>query len=162
MRNGESILILENFLNQERGKRVQNSSNYNIIQIITQGLDGYPHVALLSVGEFYISGPDEIHFCVFANSKTLKNLEREPFVTLAFVHKNENIVIKVRSTLLSTKTIEDIELCFFKGVVTEEKIDRIDYAEICCSSAFTLKSPECTLKRWDKQWTLLEHLNIQL
>ena len=162
MQHVRSVLILEDFLNQERRKRVQNSANYNIIQIITQGQDGYPHVALLSVGEFYISGPAEIHFCVYAESTTLKNLERESLTTLAFVHEDKNILIKARSTLLSTNTIDDIKLCFFKGVVIGEKIDSVNYAKITCSSAFSLKSPHCTLKRWDKQWTLLENLNIKL
>jgi flavin reductase (DIM6/NTAB) family NADH-FMN oxidoreductase RutF len=57
------------------------------IRVTTVDEDGWPHAALLSVGEILAVDQKHLNFAIWANSKTTKNIERTGRISIAMVHE---------------------------------------------------------------------------
>lgn len=120
------------------------------IRLTTVDDDGWPHAALLSVGEILAIGPRHLRFVIDPHSTTTKNIERTGRVTLTLVH--EGGLWEIR---LGTHRSGDAELghntAIFTANVELARIHEVPYADVVAGVTYRLKDPDTVIERWEHQ-----------
>jgi hypothetical protein len=119
------------------------------------GEDGWPRLALLSVGEVLAISSTEIRLALHAGSGTSANLERGGRATLLCVGDGAAYTIRLDARPLGHATIDGLELACFSGRVAEVREHRAAYAELERGIRFPLNDPAATLERWERTVSLL-------
>lgn len=116
--------------------------------LITAAETGWPHVALLSVGEVLACSPQELRLALWGTSRTTANLTRSGQAVLFLVHGRGAYILQ-----LAARRLQDIEVdgrtlaCFSARVVNvEEHVS--DYADMTSGLRFRLHQREPVLDRW--------------
>lgn len=117
------------------------------VQLMTVDADGWPRVALLSVGELVALGPRGLRMALWSSSKTTENLTRSGIGTLAMVYEGSahSVTIEaVRAADLAGST----PLAVFDARVQEHRSDRVSYAVLTHGIGFDLEDADASLARW--------------
>lgn len=113
--------------------------------------EGWPHLAMLSVGELIASGPRELRLALWRNSTAARNLARAGRASLALVHAGAGYSLR-----LSTRQGPDIEgplsgrLASFGCTVEDALVDEAPYAELTSGVTYRLIDPADVLPRWQE------------
>lgn len=113
--------------------------------------DGWPHVAMLSVGEVIASGPRSLRLALWRNSTAARNLARSSRCTLALVHGGAGYSLR-----LSTEQGPDVEgplsgrLASFAASVEDAVVDEAPYAELTSGVTYRLRDRSDVLPRWEE------------
>lgn len=117
-------------------------------QLVTQTDEGWPHVAMLSVGEILILGDQGAALGLWPTSSTAANLSHSGKATLALVHARSawlaQIVVERHADL---PVGDEQRRCFMTRLVTIRE-DAAPYAELLTGIRFRLKDPEDVVDRW--------------
>ncbi len=120
------------------------------IRVTTVDEDGWPHAAMLSVGEILAKDRRHLNIAIWANSKTTKNIERTGRISLAMVHEGALWEVHLNAKRITDKSA-DAKLAFFAAEVKNVRVHKVDYADVLTSVTYRLHEPASVVKRWDKQ-----------
>jgi hypothetical protein len=115
------------------------------IELLTVAEDGWPGVALLSVGEVLAMSESEIRLALWPVSRTTANLTRTGQGVLAFVHAGAAYSVR-----LETERGDDLPgpLAAFAGQVAGVRRDEVDYARLTSGITFDLPDAQAVVARW--------------
>jgi hypothetical protein len=126
------------------GQRLLAKSN-DVIELLTVSEEGWPHVALLSVGEVLAASDTELRLALWPESQTTANLRRTSRATLTCVHAGTGFYVELEAEALPGLVQE---LACFRCSVRGVLVDRADYADLTGGMTFSLKDPATVLPRW--------------
>ncbi len=111
---------------------------------------GWPHVALLSVGEVVATSPKILQLALWPETRTTANLSRTGKGTLFLVHEDAAYTVEIAAQRLSDLEVEGAALACFSAEVKTTARDVVDYAELTSGVTFKLVDPGEAVLRWEK------------
>jgi hypothetical protein len=124
------------------------------LRLSTVDSDGWPHAALLSVGDMVMMPDRHIRFALFPKSTVTSNLDREGRLTIALSFSGGICELRLRSRRLAHST-PDVPLAFFEAEVETVRHHVAPYATVTGGVEFSLHDPQSVLPRWQRQITAL-------
>jgi hypothetical protein len=129
------------------GNRLEDK-NREAMMLLSVSEDGWPHAAMISVGEMVALNHEELRIALWPKTQTVANLKRTKQATLVAVHKGK--VHYVRLAIEPLPALKDAKHNRerFKAKVVSVKEDTAKYAEITSGIRFALYDPESVVRRW--------------
>lgn len=125
------------------------------ISLISVDGQGWPRLALLSIGEVYSRSGTDIRLGLHAGSGTTAALTDSGRALLNTVLGGVNYRIRVQVRRLDT---EPGPLAFFVGDIVSVDEDRVPYAELTSGITYRLNNQEAVVERWSRQLAQLQAL----
>jgi hypothetical protein len=117
-------------------------------ELITIDEQGWPRVALLSVGEILATGPSSMRLALWASSSTTANLSRTGRALLTFVHDHGYYKVRMTATQTESPATGPRPLAAFLGTVLEVQVDEVSYATMTGGITYELADAAGTVKQW--------------
>jgi hypothetical protein len=117
--------------------------------LLTNDENGWPQVAMLSVGEVVAVDRRTLHAGLWLGSGTTRNLSRSGRATLMLVADGSGYYVRV-----SVRRGDDLDLgadgrlAYFVLHVVDVQEDSADYATLTSGVTFRLKQPDQVVPRW--------------
>jgi len=118
------------------------------ISLVATGDDGWPRLALLSVGEVLGTSGTGIALALHAGSATTAALTGSGRALLTTVLDSTHYKIRVTVRRVGP---DGGPLALFRGRVTRVDEDRVAYAELVSGTTYRLTDPDPVLERWSRQ-----------
>jgi hypothetical protein len=126
--------------------------------LITSGRDGFPHLAVLSVGEVLATAKDELCLAIHAGSRTVAALREHKQALLATVVDGalyrHRLAVRVSSEVDTADGERD---ALFVADVLEVTEDRVPYARLTHGLEYELLDPSAVLPLWTQKVGQMEH-----
>lgn len=116
--------------------------------LITTAEDGWPHVAMLSVGELVAPDDAEIRLALWPGTQSTKNLGERGQGLLMLVWAGAAYYVRLRSTRLADASVKGKPRARFNAQVVEVLQDVVDYAVITSGIDFQLRDRTEVLPAW--------------
>jgi len=116
--------------------------------LLSVGEDGWPRVALLSVGEVLAVSPRELRLALWPKSVTTENLRRNPAATLMLVHEKTAYDIQLEVTPAPDGAVLPASQVRFAARVRRVLADEVGYAELLSGVRFRLTLRDQVLPHW--------------
>jgi hypothetical protein len=116
--------------------------------LLTVDEAGWPHVALLSVGEVVARSPRELRLALWPGTGTGANLARGGRATLAAFHAGSAYYATLRADRLADLDTPHGPFAHFRATVREVRADTVDYADLLAGIQFRLKDQAGSIRRW--------------
>ncbi|PAD39530.1 hypothetical protein CHH53_04780 [Terribacillus sp. 7520-G] len=110
--------------------------------------DGWPHNAMVSVGEVVALDKENLRIALWPGTTTAKNCIRTKKATLVSVYKGKVFYVRLALSPLGVLADAKHPLERFAAKVIFYKEDTAKYAEITSGIHIDLKDPESVLDRW--------------
>ena len=120
------------------------------VLLLTVSETGWPHLAMLSVGELLAVPPDEVRIALWKGTRTGNNLRRTSKGTLALVHGGAGHYIELQVTDAGTLEVSNKTLDSFSCSVTKVLSDVVGYAKLTTGIRFELPRREAVVPRWER------------
>jgi len=124
------------------------------IQLLTVDEDGWPRVALLSVGEVVALSASTLRFALWPGSHATANLTRSRAGTLVLVHEGAAHSVRVQAAR-GADLADPSPRAVFDARVQEHRSDAVAYATLTSGIVFELPDPTPVLQRWRETVDLL-------
>jgi hypothetical protein len=119
--------------------------------LLTTDEDGWPHMAMLSVGELLAANPGSVHAALWLHSTATRNLERDGRGLLAIVADGAGYYVRLKARRLPDLDVgEDGRLARFELSVEDVQEDRVDYARLTSGVRFELRDSAAVVARWER------------
>jgi len=119
------------------------------ILVLTIGAEGWPHVAMISVGELVVIAPDRLALALWPASTCAANLSHAKRATLALVAEGHAFSLLCEGrTERPLQTGAGRPLRGFDLRVTEALDDAAPYADLLSGVTYRLHDPAGALARW--------------
>ena len=118
------------------------------LELITVDADGWPRVALLSVGEVLATGQRSMRFALWPGSRTTANLERSARALLAFVHDGAAHRARLEARRGADVLVAGDTRAIFDAPVVSVARDEVPYARLRTGITHELVDPVQVLARW--------------
>lgn len=129
-------------------ERIETLEGFTFL-LLTTGPDGWPHQAMLSVGEVLASGQSALRLALWPNSTATGNLSPRGRATLTLVHQNAGYSIRLHAERGEDLHLEGGgKLAYFDTRVEEIFEDIAPYAFLDAGIQYRLKDPSAVLPRW--------------
>ena len=119
------------------------------ILLLSTTTDGWPHLAMLSVGEIVAVGERQLRAALWPNSTATANLTHVGRATLALVHENVAYYVRCTATREDEVRLQSGPLAGFSLRVEEVLQDAAPYANLTSGVTFELKDPAQVYPRWN-------------
>lgn len=117
--------------------------------LLTVGDQGWPHLAMLSVGELVVVGATSLRVALWPGSTASKNLTPRGCATLALVHDGVSFTCRLSAWSIGTLDMPEAgSLSAFEANVEETRADSAPYAVLESGVRFRLLDRRRTLTRW--------------
>ena len=121
---------------------------HEAMMLLTVNEDGWPHTAMISVGEIVATGLDEVRIALWLGTATTSNLLRSGQATLVFFYEGKAVYIQ-----LQAKVLEELPNALhprerFRAKVISFREDVAKYADITSGIAIQLKDADTVIERW--------------
>ena len=116
--------------------------------LLITGGDGWPHVAMLSVGEVYAASGSEIRLALWPGSQTTKNLTARGTALMMLIASGAAYYLRLRCTRLPDAGVRGRPRALFSSQLEEVLQDAVDYAEITTGIGFRLPDRDRVLASW--------------
>ncbi|HKC19610.1 MAG TPA: pyridoxamine 5'-phosphate oxidase family protein [Candidatus Dormibacteraeota bacterium] len=116
--------------------------------LITAPEDGWPHVAMLSVGEVFAANESELRLALWPGSQTTKNLTAGALGLLMVIASGAAYYVRLRCRRLADAAVRERPRALFSATVDEVLQDTVDYAEITGGIGFRLRDRDRVLAAW--------------
>jgi hypothetical protein len=118
--------------------------------VLTTTEDGWPHLAMIGVGEIVALGPRDLRLALWRNSTASQNLTRTGRFTLAFVHAEAGYSLRCSARRGPDLEVEGAgRLAYFAAQVEDAIVDVAPYATLTTGVRYELKDPPSVLPRWE-------------
>jgi len=122
------------------------------ILVLTTTPDGWPHLAMVSLGEIIAVGPRALRLALWPNSTAARNLWREQRMTLALVHDEAAYSVRCaarRGADLVLPANGGQLACF--GLRVDDVVEDVPPdATLTGGVRFRLHNPDTTMRRWQQ------------
>src|SRR5919202_4635234 len=119
--------------------------------LLTVGEDGWPHMAMLSVGELLAADPGTLRAALWLHSTASRNLTRDGRGLLALVHDGAGYYLRCQARRGPDLDLgEDGRLAYFELHIQDVLEDAVSYAVLTSGMTFRLHQPEQVLRRWER------------
>jgi len=124
------------------------------ISLIAVDDEGWPRLALLSVGEVFSASGTDLRLALHSGSGTTAALTGSGKALL-------NVILgatsyRIRATV---QRLSDTEgLAYFRGDIVRIHEDRVGYAEITSGITYRLDDPDTVVERWARQVNRLKEM----
>ena len=120
------------------------------VSLLSMTADGWPQVALLSVGELLWMDPRHLRLALWPNSTATANLSRAGRATLALVHDNAAYYLRCRAQRLADLPADETgsRLAGFELTVADVLKDAVGYATLTSGITFQLTDRQRHVARW--------------
>lgn len=121
------------------------------IGLTTVDAQGWPHAALISVGEIVAINQRQLRLVITPGSTTTQNIERTGRATLTLAH--EGALWEIRLTARRDGDAAGIghNSAIFAANVERVRVHQVPYADVRTGVSYTLKDADAVLKRWRQQ-----------
>lgn len=117
--------------------------------LVTTGGDGWPHVAMLSVGEILARDLSHLRAALWLHSTTTRNLERAGQALLVVVASPNAYYVRLAAERGADLDLgADGRLACFALRVEDVLEDAADYAALTSGITFRLNRPDAVVPRW--------------
>ena len=116
--------------------------------LLTVGEEGWPRVALLSVGEVLAISPQEVRLALWPKSTTTENLRRMGVATLMAIHEGTAYYIELSASAMPDGARAPGSQARFVARVRRVLSDVVGYAELTSGVRFRLRSRPEVLEHW--------------
>jgi len=116
--------------------------------LISVGETGWPHVAMLSVGEVLAVSVRRLRLALWPGSHTTLNLRRTGLATLMAVVPPSTYYLRLRAEPLPDIRVGGSQRAVFAAVPTEVLDDSVAYAQVTSGIGFTLADRDGTVADW--------------
>ena len=147
--------ISESFYHYLNGRDLERKQR-DAMMLLTVSEDGWPHTAMVSVGEVAAVDGSRLRLALWPGTETSRNLIRAGQAVLLAVH--EGAVLKIRLAVQQLPALPDARHPRerFEANVLSVHEDRAKYAEVTSGITFALQDEQQVLRRWKET---LEELN---
>ncbi|MCU7711344.1 pyridoxamine 5'-phosphate oxidase family protein [Priestia sp. JV24] len=123
---------------------------HEAMMLLTVGEDGWPHTAMISVGEIVAINRKELRIGLWPNTSTTNNIIRTSKATLVLIYKGKAHYIR-----FSLKRLKEMPTaCYprerFSARVVSSREDVAKYADITSGIKIELKNDKEVVERWHK------------
>ena len=119
--------------------------------LLTIGEDGWPHMAMLSVGELLAADPGTLRAALWLHSTATRNLTGEGRGLLALVQDGAGYYVRCKARRGPDLDLgEDGRLAYFELHIEDVLEDAVSYAVLTSGMTFKLNQPEQVLARWQR------------
>ena len=117
--------------------------------LVTVTAEGWPHLAMISVGEVVASGDDSLRLALWPGSTATRNVTPSGNATLAAVVDGTSYSVRLALTRAGeVETPLAGRLARFEARVEGASADEAPYAVLESGVSFRLKDPPAVLARW--------------
>lgn len=116
--------------------------------VLTISENGWPHVALLSVGEVLAQSTRELRLALWPKSETTANLRRTGIATLAAFWEGTAYYVELAIRPLPRDDRMPGSQASFAADVQRVLADTVGYAELTSGVRFRLKSKDEVMRHW--------------
>ena len=123
-----------------------------VLLLTTVDPRGYPHPAMLSVGEVLAPDPRTLRLALYRNSATSNHLRRAGAFSIALAHGGLGYYVKATAREVAERPAELARLAVFEAPVDEVLEDGDPIAEV--TSGFTIRltaDRDRILAHWERQ-----------
>ena len=119
--------------------------------LLTTTAEGWPHLAMLSVGEVLLRDAGRIALALWPTSTATTNLTREGRATLALVYAGAGYSVRATSRRAEDLAVPDAgTYACFDLAVADVQEDVAPYAVLTAGVTYELKEPAAVLARWER------------
>jgi len=119
--------------------------------LVTGDESGWPHMALLSVGELVATDAHTLRAALWLHSSTTKNLSREGRGMLAIVANGNGYYVRLTAERGPDLDLgSDGRLAYFALRIEDILEDTADYATLTSGVTFRLNRPDQVVPRWQR------------
>jgi hypothetical protein len=119
--------------------------------VLTTSEDGWPHQAMISVGEIRAAGPRELRLALWRNSTAATNLTQAKRLTLTLVHNQAGYMLRCSARRGPDLEVEGSgRLAYFVLQVEDAIEDIAPYARLLNGIRYELPDPDSVLPRWQE------------
>ncbi len=115
---------------------------------VTVNEDGWPHLALLSVGEVFASSPREVRMALWPGTTSTGNLQRSGRATLAAFWQGTAYSVELEAQPFASSGLVEDSLVRFSARVRRVLADNVGYADLTSGVRFLLKDKAHVMQRW--------------
>lgn len=116
--------------------------------LLTVREDGWPHLAMLSLGEVVARDEHTLGLLLWPRSTATRNILDRGQATLCVVLDGAGWTLRLTTREEPMVTGEHGEFRRFAATVAGAAVDRAPYADLTSGVTFRLKDPDATLQRW--------------
>lgn len=116
--------------------------------LITTAADGWPHVAMLSVGEVLAPDERQMRFALWPGTHTTENLTRAERALGMLVGAGSAHYFRLRCRRIPDATVNSVRRALFTAQLEEVLEDAVDYATITSGIEFRLRNRDQVLAAW--------------
>ncbi|NUU80331.1 pyridoxamine 5'-phosphate oxidase family protein [Paenibacillus xylanilyticus] len=128
--------------NQLEGKQ------HDAMQLLTVSEDGWPHQAMISMGEIIAISPDKLRLALWPGTQTSMNMNRTGKATLIAVHEYRLLYVRLEIGVLPQLKESVHPRDRYEARVVSMRVDRAPYADITTGITFQLKDEKASITRW--------------
>ncbi|MEO2204168.1 pyridoxamine 5'-phosphate oxidase family protein [Paenibacillus pabuli] len=121
---------------------------HDAMQLLTMSEDGWPHQAMISVGEIIAINPDTLRFALWPGTQTSMNMNRTGKATLIAVHEHRLLYVRLEISALPPLKEAIHPRDRYEAHVAGVRVDRAPYADITTGITFQLKDEVASISRW--------------
>lgn len=120
------------------------------MMLLTVTKDGWPHTAMISVGEIVAVNREELRIGLWQDTKTSKNIVRTKQAALNFFYNGKAIYIELSLKKLDPLQNTEYPRDRFSAKIISFREDMAKYADIISGVQIELKMPEEVISRWQR------------
>jgi hypothetical protein len=121
---------------------------HEAMQLLTVSEDGWPHQAMISMGEVIAVTPNLMRLALWPGTQTSMNMSRTGKATLIAVYQQSLLSIRLDVNLLPALMEAVHPRDRFEAQVLNIRVDHAPYAEITSGITFQLKDEYGAITRW--------------
>ncbi|CAM2881722.1 pyridoxamine 5'-phosphate oxidase family protein [Paenibacillus sediminis] len=129
------------------GKNLSEKQHFAMM-LTTVSEDGWPHSAMISVGEVVCTSQTELRLAMWPKTTTTNNMMRTGKATLIFVYEGVAYYIKLQLTPLPVIPNAQHERQRFTAKIISCREDTAKYATLTSGIEFELDEPSEVVNRW--------------
>ncbi|KHD86670.1 pyridoxamine 5'-phosphate oxidase family protein [Heyndrickxia ginsengihumi] len=131
------------------GKEIVNKQ-HEAMMLLTVSEDGWPHTAMISVGEIVALNRSELRLGLWPDTSTTKNIIRTKKATLVLFYKGKAHYIRLSLEKLRELAETPYKRERFAARITWLREDIAKYADITSGVTIELKNSEEVIERWNR------------
>ena len=119
--------------------------------LLTTDEQGWPHLAMLSVGELLATSERRLDAALWLHSTSARNLERDGRGLLALVSDGAGYSLRLHARRQADLDLgDDGRLAHFALEIDDVLEDAVAYATLTSGITFTLHQPDQVVARWQR------------
>ena len=118
------------------------------MMLLTVSEEGWPHTAMISVGEIVALSPAHLRIALWPNTETSRNMSRTNQATLVVIYEGRAHYTRLKIASLGRVGSEGLMRDGYEATVVWTRQDMAKYAHITSGIQIELLAPDEVISRW--------------